>query len=162
MREIPYKIYLEEHEMPKQWYNVRADMKKKPAPLLNPVTLQPSTLDELSKVFCRELAKQELDDTTAKIKQYIDTHYATITSVNEIAEHFFYTREHLSRIFKESFNISVAQYLSRKRVLESLPLLSTLGATNAGYTVGFRNHLTFINAFKRIMGCLPSEYKAKL
>ena len=62
---IPYKIYLEEHEMPRQWYNVRADMKKKPAPLLNPVTLQPSTLDELSKVFCRELAKQELDDTTA-------------------------------------------------------------------------------------------------
>lgn len=61
---IPYKIYLEEHEMPRQWYNVRADMKKKPAPLLNPVTLQPSTLDELSKVFCRELAKQELDDTT--------------------------------------------------------------------------------------------------
>lgn len=62
---IPYKIYLEEHEMPRQWYNVRADMKKKPAPLLNPVTLQPSTLDELSEVFCRELAKQELDDTTA-------------------------------------------------------------------------------------------------
>ena len=62
---IPYKIYLEEHEMPRQWYNVRADMKKKPAPLLNPVTLQPSTLEELSQVFCRELAKQELDDTTA-------------------------------------------------------------------------------------------------
>ena len=103
----------------------------------------------------------ELEDTTAKIKQYIDTHYATITSVTEISEHFFYTREHLSRIFKESFNISVAQYLSRKRILESLPLLSTLGATNAGYAVGFRNHITFINAFKKIMGCLPSEYKAK-
>ena len=64
-RGIPYKIYLEEHEMPRQWYNVRADMKKKPAPLLNPVTLQPSTLEELSKVFCTELARQELDDTTA-------------------------------------------------------------------------------------------------
>ncbi len=62
---IPYKIYLEEHEMPRQWYNVRADMKKKPAPLLNPLTMQPSTLEELSKVFCTELAKQELDDTTA-------------------------------------------------------------------------------------------------
>ena len=61
---IPYKIYLEEHEMPKQWYNVRADMKKKPAPLLNSKTMQPITLDELSEVFCRELAKQELDDTT--------------------------------------------------------------------------------------------------
>ena len=66
-KEIPYKIYLEEHEMPKQWYNVRADMKKKPAPLLNPVTKQPITEDELAQVFCRELARQELDDTTAYI-----------------------------------------------------------------------------------------------
>lgn len=64
---IPYKIYLEENEMPKQYYNVRADMKKKPAPLLNPVTLQPMTADELNKVFCEELVKQELDDTTAYI-----------------------------------------------------------------------------------------------
>ncbi|MBQ2802931.1 MAG: TrpB-like pyridoxal phosphate-dependent enzyme [Lachnospiraceae bacterium] len=64
---IPYKIYLEEHEMPRQWYNVRADMTKKPAPLLNPVTHKPVTEDELSEVFCRELAKQELDETTPYI-----------------------------------------------------------------------------------------------
>lgn len=64
-QEIPYKIYLEEQEMPKQWYNVRADMKKKPAPILNPGTLKPITLQELSGIFCEELAKQELDDTTA-------------------------------------------------------------------------------------------------
>ncbi len=64
MSEIPYKIYLEENEMPKQWYNVRADMKKKPAPILNPGTLKPVTLEELSGIFCTELAKQELDDTT--------------------------------------------------------------------------------------------------
>lgn len=63
-QEIPYKIYLEENEMPKQWYNVRADMKNKPAPLLNPGTHQPMTLQELEQVFCTELAKQELDDTT--------------------------------------------------------------------------------------------------
>ena len=62
---IPYKIYLEENEMPKQYYNVRADMKKKPAPLLNPGTLQPMTAQELGHVFCDELVKQELDDTTA-------------------------------------------------------------------------------------------------
>ena len=62
--EIPYKIYLEESELPKQWYNLRADMKKKPAPLLNPGTGKPMTLDELSVVFCRELAKQELDNDT--------------------------------------------------------------------------------------------------
>ena len=53
-QEIPYKIYLEEQEMPKQWYNVRADMKKKPAPLLNPTTLKPITLEELSGIFCME------------------------------------------------------------------------------------------------------------
>lgn len=63
-REIPYKIYLEESEMPKQWYNVRADMKNKPAPLLNPGTLKPMTYEELRPVFCDELVKQELDDTT--------------------------------------------------------------------------------------------------
>ena len=66
-KEIPYKIYLEEHELPKQWYNVRADMKKKPAPLLNPETMQPITEEELSQVFCRELVKQELDETNAYI-----------------------------------------------------------------------------------------------
>lgn len=67
MEKIPYKIYLSENEIPKQWYNVRADMKNKPAPLLNPGTLKPMTLEELSGVFCEELAKQELDDTTPYI-----------------------------------------------------------------------------------------------
>ena len=61
---IPYKIYLTEDEMPKNWYNVRADMKTKPAPLLNPATHQPMTFDELRPVFCDELVRQELDDTT--------------------------------------------------------------------------------------------------
>lgn len=64
-KSIPYKIYLEENEMPTQYYNVRADMKKKPAPLLDPGTLKPMTADELEHVFCEELVKQELDDTTA-------------------------------------------------------------------------------------------------
>ncbi|MBQ0042923.1 MAG: pyridoxal-phosphate dependent enzyme, partial [Lachnospiraceae bacterium] len=64
-QEIPYKIYLNEDEMPKQWYNLRADMKNKPAPLLNPGTLQPMTFEELCGVFCDELVKQELDNDTA-------------------------------------------------------------------------------------------------
>ena len=58
-REIPYKIYLEESEMPTQWYNVRADMKNKPAPLLNPGTLKPMGYEDLRPVFCDELIKQE-------------------------------------------------------------------------------------------------------
>ena len=64
---IPYKIYLSEDELPKAWYNVRADMKNKPAPLLNPATKQPVSAEELGHVFCDELVKQELDDTTAEI-----------------------------------------------------------------------------------------------
>ena len=63
-KEIPYKIYLEENEMPKQWYNVRADMKNKPAPILNPATGKPVSESELTPIFCEELAKQELDDAT--------------------------------------------------------------------------------------------------
>ena len=67
-KKIPYKIYLEENEMPKQWYNVRADMKNKPAPLLNPETHEPMKAEELETVFCKELVKQELDDDS----RYID------------------------------------------------------------------------------------------
>jgi len=64
-QKIPYKIYLEENEMPTKWYNVRADMKNKPAPLLHPGTLKLMTFEELRPVFCDELVRQELDDTTA-------------------------------------------------------------------------------------------------
>ncbi len=66
--EIPYKIYLDEKEMPEKWLNLRAFMKNKPAPLLNPETKKTITLNELSKVFCKELAMQELDDTTPYIE----------------------------------------------------------------------------------------------
>lgn len=76
-KKIPYKIYLEESEMPKEWYNVRADMKNKPAPLLNPGTLEPMTFEELRGVFCDELVRQELDDTTPyfEIPQEIQDFY---------------------------------------------------------------------------------------
>ncbi|MDD3394690.1 MAG: TrpB-like pyridoxal phosphate-dependent enzyme [Anaerotignum sp.] len=74
---MPYKIYLDEQEMPKQWYNVRADMQKKPAPLLNPGTLEPMTAEELTPVFCEELVQQELDNTTPyiDIPQEIQDYY---------------------------------------------------------------------------------------
>ena len=63
-RNIPCKIYLDESEMPKNWYNVRADMKNKPAPLLNPGTHEPMRAEELAGVFCDELIAQELDNDT--------------------------------------------------------------------------------------------------
>lgn len=68
MAKIPHRLYLSEEQIPKQWYNLRADMKEQPEPLLNPATLKPATIDDLTPVFCKELAKQELDATT----RYID------------------------------------------------------------------------------------------
>ncbi|MBQ3530155.1 MAG: TrpB-like pyridoxal phosphate-dependent enzyme [Oscillospiraceae bacterium] len=64
-KEIPYKIYLEESEMPKYWYNLRADMVNKPAPLLDPQTRKPMTAEDLAPVFCDALIEQELNDTKA-------------------------------------------------------------------------------------------------
>ena len=66
-KEIPYKIYLSEDELPKAWYNVRADMKNKPAPLLNAATGKPMTAEELGQVFCQELVAQELNDDDREI-----------------------------------------------------------------------------------------------
>ncbi len=76
-KKIPYKIYLSEEEIPKYWYNVRADMKNKPAPLLNPGTLKPMTAEDLEPVFCKELIEQELnnDDRLIEIPQEIRDFY---------------------------------------------------------------------------------------
>ena len=63
--DIPYKTYLTEDELPTAWYNLRADMKQKPAPLLNPGTGRALTAEELTPIFCEELVRQELDDETA-------------------------------------------------------------------------------------------------
>ena len=68
MNKIPYKIYLSENELPTHYYNVRADMKKKPAPFLNPGTGKPLSFEEMQPIFCDELIKQELDDDTAYIE----------------------------------------------------------------------------------------------
>ena len=65
---IPYKIYLHESEMPTHYYNVRADMKKKPAPLVNPATGKPVTFDDLKPIFCDELIEQELNETDRYIE----------------------------------------------------------------------------------------------
>ena len=68
MNKIPHRLYLTEDQMPKQWYNLRADMPDQPDPLLHPGTLQPATVEDLSPIFCKALAEQELDGTT----RYID------------------------------------------------------------------------------------------
>ena len=67
MTKIPHRLYLTEDQMPKQWFNLRSAMPEQPDPLLNPATLQPLAVDDLSPIFCEELARQELDGTTAYV-----------------------------------------------------------------------------------------------
>ena len=68
MVKVPHRLYLSEDEMPKQWYNLRADMKELPDPMIYPGTMNPAAVEDLYPVFCEELAKQEMDNTT----RYID------------------------------------------------------------------------------------------
>lgn len=67
-KKVPHRLYLSEEQMPKQWYNLRADMPNKPEPMLNPATLEPLKEEDLYPIFCEELARQEMDNTT----RYID------------------------------------------------------------------------------------------
>ena len=94
-----------------------------------------------------------------EIKNYIDNQYAEISSTAEVAEKFHYSREHISRIFKDMFNISISDYISKRRVLESLPLLNEKLLSEVAYSVGFKSQSAYISAFVKNMGYLPSAYK---
>ena len=132
--EIPYKIYLNEDEMPKQYYNVRADMKKKPAPLINPGTLQPMTAAELEQVFCKELVQQELDETTPyiDIPEEILSFYkmyrpAPLVRAYELEKklgtpaHIYYKFEGNNTSGSHKLNAAIAQaYYAKKQGLKGL------------------------------------------
>ena len=133
-RKIPYKIYLEESEMPRQWYNMRADMINKPAPLLNPATLKPLTEEELKGIFCDELVKQELDDTTPyiDIPQEIINFYRMyrpsplvraycLEEVLKTPAHIYYKFEGNNTSGSHKLNSAIAQaYYAKKQGLKGL------------------------------------------
>ncbi|HUM82965.1 MAG TPA: TrpB-like pyridoxal phosphate-dependent enzyme [Lachnospiraceae bacterium] len=131
---IPYKIYLDENEIPSTWYNVRADMKNKPAPLLNPGTLKPLKADELKPVFCDELIAQELDDTTRDIpipqeiqdfyKMYRPsplTHATFLEKALDTPAHIFYKFEGNNTSGSHKLNSAIAQaYYAKKQGLKGV------------------------------------------
>ena len=128
---LPYKLMLSESELPSQWYNLRADMKNKPAPLLNPGTLKPVTFEELSHVFCDECVKQELDDTTPFFdipKEILDfyrmyrpsplTHAVFLEKALGTPAHIFYKFEGNNTSGSHKLNSAIAQaYYARKQGL---------------------------------------------
>lgn len=119
---IPYKIYLDESEIPTSWYNVRADMKNKPAPLIHPGTLKPLTFEEMRPIFCDELIRQELDDNTAYIpipeeihsfyKMYRPSplvHAVFLEELLDTPAHIFYKFEGNNTSGSHKLNSAIAQ-----------------------------------------------------
>ncbi len=132
--EVPYKIYLDEKEIPSSWYNVRADMKNKPAPLINPGTLKPMTFEDMQPVFCDELIKQELDNDTAYIpipeeilnfyKMYRPsplTHAVYLEEALGTPAHIFYKFEGNNTSGSHKLNSAIAQaYYAKKQGLKGV------------------------------------------
>lgn len=130
----PCKIYLQENEMPEAWYNVRADMKKKPAPLLNPQTMKPISAEELSSVFCDELIRQELDENTAyfPIPEDIRTFYKMyrpsplvrayfLEQALETPAHIYYKFEGNNTSGSHKLNSAIAQaYYAKQQGLKGV------------------------------------------
>ncbi len=133
-REIPYKIYLDESEIPTQWYNLRADMKNKPAPLLNPGTGKPLTAEEMSGIFCEELVKQELDNDTAyfdipeEIREYYKTYRPSpvvraynLEKILDTPAHIYYKFEGNNTSGSHKLNSAIAQaYYAKKQGLKGV------------------------------------------
>ena len=132
--DVPYKIYLDEKDIPSSWYNVRADMKNKPAPLIHPATLKPLTFEEMRPIFCDELIRQELDDTTPYIripneiqnfyKMYRPsplTHAVFLEELLGTPAHIFYKFEGNNTSGSHKLNSAIAQaYYAKKQGLKGV------------------------------------------
>lgn len=105
----------------------------------------------------------ELPENIVKIKQYVEENYLTLNNITEIAEHFFYSREHVSRLFKECYNTNLSDYLSTLKVRHSKQLLEQgASVTDACYKSGFRNMSTFASIFRDQVFMNPSSYRKEM
>ncbi|MBQ9069801.1 MAG: AraC family transcriptional regulator [Clostridia bacterium] len=103
----------------------------------------------------------ELPQSILEIKSYLDENFAEISSVTEIAEHFFYSREYVSRLFKKHFDTTVIDYIHKRRISESQKLIANGSSViDACYKVGFGSLSSFIRVFKEITDMKPSEYRS--
>ena len=121
---------------------------------------------ELLLVLHRSLvpadAAEHLPEAIRQIKDYIDENYTTLSGVEEIAAHFFYSREYLSRLFRRTLNTTVSDYLLDKKLTHSKHLLEHGDSvTEACFASGFHNMSSFIRNFRDYAGVLPSVYRKR-
>lgn len=120
------------------------------------------------EIFClinrheisRERGGECLPDNILSLRRYIDEHYTEIGSVAEVAEHFFYSREHVSRLFKQYYDTTILDYVHKLRISKSRSLIAEgMQIIDACYAVGFSSLSTFIRVFRSITDMTPSEYR---
>ena len=103
---------------------------------------------------------ERLPENILALQQYLDTHYAEINSVGEVAEHFFYSREYVSRLFKKYYDTTILDYIHKLRISKSRALIADgMSIIDVCYAVGFSSLSTFIRAFRSITNMTPSEYR---
>ncbi|MBQ3085366.1 MAG: helix-turn-helix transcriptional regulator [Clostridia bacterium] len=101
-----------------------------------------------------------LPENLRAIKQYIEQNFIEISSVKEVADHFFYSREYVSRLFRQYFNTTVSNYIKARQIAYSQSLIEQgCSISEACYQSGFENMSTFIRTFRNISGTTPSEYR---
>ena len=101
-----------------------------------------------------------LPDQVLELQQYIDIHFAEISSVSQVAEHFYYSREYMSRLFKKHLNTTVSDYIRKRRIGMSQALIRQgLPLLEVCFQVGFEHPSTFIRAFRSVTGMTPLQYR---
>lgn len=116
----------------------------------------------LSENSSRQKSSKLLPDNLRKIKNYIDENYCTISTVNEVAELFHYSREYISRLFRSHLNVSISEYIQIRKMEEAKRYLSAGNSvTNTYLHVGYSNLTSFIIAFKKYTDKTPREYKTE-
>ena len=101
-----------------------------------------------------------MPENVLKIQNYIDHNFSVISSVSQVAEHFFYSREYTSRLFRKHFDTTISDYIMKRRVAESQALiLRDMPMIDIAYQVGFGSLSTFIRAFRSVTNMTPSEYR---
>lgn len=102
-----------------------------------------------------------LPENILAIRNYIDHNFSCISSVSDVADHFFYSREYVSRLFRKYFNTTISAYIMKRRIAKSQELiLQGLQIIDISYQVGFGSISSFIRAFKTVTDMTPSEYRS--
>ncbi|MBR4033855.1 MAG: helix-turn-helix transcriptional regulator [Clostridia bacterium] len=103
---------------------------------------------------------EHLPENILALQQYLDAHYTEINSVSEVAEHFFYSREYVSRLFKKYYDTTILDYIHKLRISKSRTLIAEgMPIIDVCYAVGFSSLSTFIRAFRTATDMTPSEYR---